>query len=150
MSKSSDASNTVVYTAVKTCDLYRVKSLRMQSRVMWVPGAAGRPRPMFFGKWTDDFGKEHNGGMADLLARPRVELNRFEDCDCVHGCAPPTPKITVPVWIECKSGKGRMTPDQIAFKNYVEGNGETYILLHDDMRPLTEWFESHGLKEGGR
>jgi hypothetical protein len=69
MSKASDAGNAVVYTAIKTCDLYRVKTLRMQSRVMWVPGGAGRPRPMFFGKWTDDFGKEHNGGMADILAR---------------------------------------------------------------------------------
>lgn len=144
MSKSSDNSNAVVYAAVKCCDLYGVRSLRMQSRVMWVPGAAGRLRPMFFGKWTDDNGKEHNGGMADLLARPRVPVTIHHD----NGTSLKYPiKIAMPVWIECKSGKGRMTPDQIAFKNYVENNGETYILLHDDMRPLTEWFEKNGVKK---
>jgi hypothetical protein len=43
-----------------------------------------------------------------------------------------------------------MTEDQIAFKNHVEANGETYLLLHDDMRPLTTWLEAHGLKELGK
>lgn len=143
MSKASDAGNAVVYTAVKTCDLYRVKTLRMQSRVIWVPGGAGRPRPMFFGKWTDDFGKEHNGGMADLLARPKIKLpvRTLRDKEfAMHAV-----HATTLLWIECKSGKGRMTEDQIAFKNHVEANGESYLLLHDDMRPLIEWLEDHGM-----
>jgi hypothetical protein len=139
LSRSSDAANAVVYTAIQTCALYGVKTMRMQSRVMWVPGAAGRPRPMFFGKWTDDNGVEHNGGMADLLARPRIDLQPPHALDPVEA--------TLLLWIECKSGKGRLTEDQIAFKNHVENNGEFYIVCHDDMRPLVGWLEAHGLKE---
>ncbi len=53
----------------------------------------------------------------------------------------------MPLWIECKTGKGRLTPDQITFKNWVESNGDFYVLLHDDVRPLIAWFENMGVEK---
>lgn len=144
MSKASDAANAVVYSAIQVCELYRVKTLRMQSRVIWVPGAAARPRPMFFGKWTDENGVEHNSGMADLLARPRLPIRNYLAGE--PNLLDKHIQITELLWIECKAGKGKMSPDQHAFKHYVESNGEHYVLVQNDLRPLMQWFDQHGLK----
>jgi hypothetical protein len=133
MSKASDNANAVVYAAEQVCGLYGVHFTREQSRMFNVHGTAGRWRPMFFGQWTDNFGKIHRAGKADLLARPRVR----------HDLALAQVHISVPLWIECKSGASRLTPDQIAFKNWVESNGDSYLLLHDDVRPLIAWFDEH-------
>jgi hypothetical protein len=141
MSRASANANAVVYAAEQVCALYGVQCTREQSRVINVEGAAGRWRPMFFGKWTDDEGNVHNSGRADLLARPRVWFSFTGEY------AQRLERFTVPLWIECKSGKGRLTPDQIAFKKWVEDNGDHYVLIHDDVRPLIAWFDAHGVKK---
>lgn len=137
MSRASDAANSVVYAAEQVCALYGVQATREQSRMFNVQGVAGRWRPMFIGQWTDSFGKIHRAGKPDLLARPRI---RFDNALAqLH--------VSVPLWIECKSGEGRLTPDQIAFKNWVEKNGDCYLLLHDDVRPLIVWFDQHHVEK---
>jgi hypothetical protein len=126
--------NAVMYAVEQVCALYGVQVTREQSRQFNVQGAAGRWRPMFFGTWTDGFGKKHNKGKADFLARPRVRMNWIGE-----------EFISVPLWIECKSLKGKQTPDQAAFQQWVERNGDGYLLLREDVRPLIFWFEAHGV-----
>lgn len=118
-----------------------------------VEGTAGRWRPMFVGQWTDDFGKVHSSGKADLLARPKITVRFHNGNPSPASCADPAGLlpagkllITVPLWIECKSGAGKMTQAQHAFKNWVETNGDTYLLIHDDIQPLIDWFTSHGVQ----
>lgn len=135
MSKASDSGNAVVYAAEQVCGLYGVQVTREQSRMFNVQGAAGRWRPMFIGAWTDSYGKIHRAGRADLLARPRI---------CFENALAKI-YISVPLWIECKSGDGKMTPEQHAFRHWVESNGDTYLLVHDDVRPLIAWFDEHGV-----
>jgi hypothetical protein len=159
MSKASDAANAAMYAVEKTCELYGVETLRMQSRTVLVPGAAGRTRPLFFGQWRDQFGELHTRGMADLLLRPRVPMFdlMFKPGEYVL-CYSPSEMaaiinrmknvfVTVPVWVEVKSGRGEMRHDQHAFRNYVEWNGEVFFTIHEEMKPLTDWFDSHGVKQ---
>lgn len=128
--------NAVMYAVEQVCGLYGVQVTREQSRQFNVQGAAGRWRPMFFGTWVDGFGRKRNKGKADFLARPRVTYAK--------GVADvkPTP---FPLWIECKSLKGKQTPDQAAFQQWVTRNGDGYLLLREDVRPLLAWFEEHGV-----
>jgi hypothetical protein len=136
--------NAVMYAVEQVCGLYGVQVTREQSRQFNVQGAAGRWRPMFFGTWTDDLGKKHNKGKADFLARPRIVLNsKVPSCglnDIWVGKF-----ISVPLWIECKSLKGKQTPDQFAFQQWVKRNGDDYLLLVEDVRPLITWFDIHGV-----
>src|SRR5208283_2129770 len=141
MSRTSDAANAMVYAAEQVCGLYGVQFTREQSRTINVEGTAGRWRPMFFGMWTDGFGKIHRAGKADILARPRVNAVVLSFGNSV------ATNISVPLWIECKTGAGRLNPDQIAFKNWVDSNGDFYLLLHNDVRPLIEWFELRGVEK---
>lgn len=136
MSKSSDAANAMMYSIGQVCDLYRVEYLRMQSRTVIVPGAAGRSRPMFFGAWRDQFGNTHRRGMADMLVRPRVPVgSQF---------------VTMLLWVEAKSGAGKLNHDQLAFKSYVESNGEYWMELHDTTEPLERWFKEHSVSRDNR
>lgn len=146
MSRASEDANSVVSAIEQTCNLYGVDTFRMQSRVVMVEGAAGRIRPMYFGKWRDRFGEIHSSGMADILARPQVPI-RFLDSDDNLNKFGADQKVTVPLWIEGKSGKGRQTPKQRLFQAHVQWNGETYLLIHDDVRPLIEWFESRYIRK---
>ncbi len=142
--------NAVMYAVEQVCALYGVQVTREQSRQFNVQGAAGRWRPMFFGIWTDTSGrlvrrvgkgKKTNvwhKGKADFLARPRITYAK--------GVADVKP-ISVPLWIECKSLKGKQTPDQLAFQSWVESNGDFYLLLVEDVRPLVAWFDAHGVEK---
>src|SRR5208337_3346918 len=123
--------NAVMYAVEQVCSLYDVQVTREQSRQFNVQGAAGRWRPMFFGTWTDALGRKRNKGKADFLARPRVRM--FPMGNGVTQIIPYTP---FPLWIECKSLKGKQTPDQAAFQQWVEANGDGYLLLREDARPL--------------
>jgi hypothetical protein len=138
--------NAVMYAVEQVCGLYGVQVTREQSRQFNVQGAAGRWRPMFFGTWVDGFGKKRNKGKADFLARPRVVVNipvkSFSLSDLSYGRF-----CSVPLWIECKSLKGKQTPDQAAFQQWVESNGDTYLLLREDVRPLIAWFDAHGVSK---
>ena len=132
--------NSVMYAVEQVCALYGVQVTREQSRQFNVQGAAGRWRPMFFGSWVDNFGKKHNKGKADFLARPRV-------CDYCIVDSVIEARVSVPLWIECKSLKGRQTPDQAAFETWVKSNGDEYLLLREDVRPLISWFDAHGVSK---
>lgn len=146
MSKASSNANAVVYTVEQVCKLYGVQYTREQSRVINVEGTAGRWRPMFVGQWTDDFGKVHSSGKADLLARPRTVVRISTGPTAMTLDGEVGKIVSVPLWIECKSGDGRMTPGQQAFRRWVEKNGDTYLLIHDDVQPLIDWFISHGVE----
>lgn len=130
--------NAVMYAVEQVCGLYGVQVTREQSRVLNVQ-TGGRWRPMYFGTWIDDLGQRHTGGKADFLARPRVRVDN----------ALAQIYISVPLWIECKSreGKGnRKTKlEQALFQQWVEKNGDTYLELREDVRPLMAWFEEHGV-----
>ena len=56
-------------------------------------------------------------------------------------------KISIPLWIECKSGKGKLTPDQVAFRHWVVSNGDAWLLIHDDINPLIDWLKSHNVSK---
>ena len=157
MSRASDAANAVVHAVEQILDLYGVQHTREQSRVVMVPGAAGRTRPMFFGKWIDDNGEVHSSGRADILARPKIRVRHPTAMVMLTGLVKELHsdaelnienwKITIPLWIECKSGKGTLSPDQRAFRAWVTGNGDEYLLIHDDARPLISWLEEHGVRK---
>jgi hypothetical protein len=133
--------NAVMYAVEQVCGLYGVQVTREQSRQFNVQGAAGRWRPMFFGTWVDGFGRKRNKGKADFLARPRVNAIVLSFGNSV------ATNISVPLWIECKSLKGKQTPDQAAFQQWVERNGDAYLLLREDVRPLVAWFDAHGVEK---
>ena len=73
------------------------------------------------------FGFEHKGkwrffragcpGMADVLSFPQVAWTN-RDTREPH-----------PVWIECKSSRGKQTREQELFQKVVEGEGHTYLLV---------------------
>lgn len=135
------AENPTMYAVEQVCGLYGVQVTREQSRSITVE-SGGRWRPMFFGQWTDEFGKRRFG-KADFLARPRIVVDEQMG-----------PRVmSVPLWIECKSLEGdknrrknlKTMGDQEAFKRWVESNGDFYLHIVEDVRPLIAWFEAHGV-----
>lgn len=141
MSKASIAANSVIYAVEQVLDLYGVQHTREQSRVVNVPDdrRPGGFRPMYFGKWVDDFGEVHASGRADILARPRIAVYT----------SPLGTELfqSIPLWIECKSGAGRLTHEQRAFQSWVTSNGDVYLLIHDDVTPLIEWLDMRKVKK---
>ena len=135
---ASRAGNSVVSAVEQVCGMFGVPVFRMQSRTFMVPGANGSTRPMFMGEWTDHLGVKRRKGMADLLTMPSIETKSF-------GTVGPV-KITVPLWIECKSGSGRMTQDQKDFKEFVEKAGAYHICAHDSADEVIEWFKARGVR----
>lgn len=144
MAKRQDE-NPVMYAVQQICDLYGVQYTREQSRVLSVE-SGGRWRPMYFGTWVDDTGEKHHGGKADFLARPRIKFSSL---------GLPThfdiQRIPVPLWIECKAGAGkgnRKTQlQQELFRQWVLKNGDYYMTVQDDARPLIAWFDEHGVSK---
>jgi hypothetical protein len=129
------ASNAVVTAAEQTCAYYGVRYYRMNSRTFKVVGAEGRERPMFMGQWQDRTGTIYRKGMADLLCTPRIHLGP-------HGEYP----ATVALWCECKSGSGRLTPEQVLFRDDVLDAGAYYLQLNDGPDDLLRWFAQMGVK----
>lgn len=133
------AENPTMYAVEQVCGLYGVQVTREQSRTFTVE-SGGRWRPMFFGQWTDEFGKRRFG-KADFLARPRIlaGLGALRDGF----------RMSVPLWIECKSLTGKTNSktklDQAAFEAWVTKNGDAYLRVQEDVRPLIAWFEAHGV-----
>jgi hypothetical protein len=60
-------------------------------------------------------------------------------------------RISVPLWIECKSLEGhsnrKTMADQFAFEQWVKKNGDFYIRVQEDVRPLIAWFDEHGVEK---
>jgi hypothetical protein len=131
MSRSSEAGNAVVAAAQQACALYRVPCWRMNSLPVMVPKRGGGMRPICVGQWIDGNGETRNAGMADLLAQPAIELD--------------FPIVTVPLWIECKAGSGKLTPDQKDFRDFVLGIGAYWLELRDCADALLAWFKENGV-----
>lgn len=137
MPKRVSASNAVGHAIEYTCAIYGVPCFRMQSRAFTVIGAGGRSRPMFMGEWKDENGTVRRKGMADYLLTPRI---RIEFPTVKFFFAP-----TVALWVECKSGTGELSADQILFRDYVLKSGAYYIEAHDSADAVVEWFKDHGV-----
>jgi hypothetical protein len=153
MSKASDAANGLMVAVSQVAGLYFVPAFRMQSRALPVVGKGGRSRPMFFGEWTDDLGEKHKSGMADWLLMPhiRASIKATITPPFAGVIAPPVLTssvvgVTIPLWCECKTGRGKLTDDQFAFKLFVENAGAHHIALHDSADELIEWFVTHGVQ----
>jgi hypothetical protein len=152
MAKKVSPSNAVVSACISAADLFRVPCYREQSRVLAVVGAGGRNRPMFMGEWVDEFGVKHYKGKADLLMTPRISLRLLMGLEGVATIIAPNtradlpPKevtVAVPLWVECKSGEGRLEPEQKLFREHVLKAGNYYLEVHDSADQLIDWFCSH-------
>lgn len=155
MARKISASNAVVQAIETAASLYGVRSYRMNSRTFTVPRGDGTDRPMFMGMWKDEVGTVHRKGMADLLLTPQVPLSKLQ---------PPTAlvhipmnhnttrgllgeaKITVVLWVECKSGMGKLRVEQKAFRDDVLEAGAYYIEARDDADDVVAWFEKMGVR----
>jgi hypothetical protein len=124
-SRASVAGNSVVSAVEEACALYGVRCYRQQSRAMTVVGAGGRPRPMFVGQWRDRFGTLHTSGMADLLLTPFISQ---------AGC------VTA-LWVECKSGTGKLTLEQQLFRDDVQKAGAYWLQVRDSADQVLQWFD---------
>jgi hypothetical protein len=145
MSRASQAGNAVMKSVEDLCGLYRVPSLRMQSRMFTVAGEGGRERPFFVGEWTDELGVKHRGGMGDLLLQPKITIQskvklRGEE-------VPFNVSFVTPLWVECKSGAGKQTPEQKLFQAWVQSIGASYLLVNDSCDQLMVWFKEHGVRK---
>jgi hypothetical protein len=90
---------------------------------------------------TSAFSGEHKGkrwftrshslgaGAADILSLPVINVPD-EMLEFIK-----SPQI-IPTWIECKTAKGKQSPEQANFQAYVESLGHKYILARsvDDVR----------------
>jgi len=84
-------------------------------------------------KIGDRFFRAHSlgPGAADILSLPMVNgfahSNECLNHQVVH---------IQPTWIECKTAKGRQSPEQKSFQDHVESLGHRYILARsvDDVR----------------
>lgn len=140
-----NASNAVVTAISQAAAIYGVPCFRMQSRTFEVAGAGGRKRPMFIGQWTDGYGTIHRCGMPDLLLQPRVNFWRIVT-QGNPGLSSDL-KVTVPLWVECKSGSGVLGLNQRAFRDYVVESGAYYLEAHDSADIVVRWFENFGVRD---
>lgn len=144
MARQPSASNAVVSSIESAAALYGVRSYRMNSRTIVVPGVAGRERPMFMGQWRDRYGVQHNKGIGDILLTPRIGIaGRIDKAGHVVG-APSA--LCVALWCECKAGTGRLSPDQQLFREDVLDAGAYYLLAHDGPDAVIAWFEEMGVR----
>lgn len=134
--RAISASNAVVNAVFSAAAIYRVPAYRMQSRCFTVTGAAGEPRPLFIGVWEDGDGAPHYGGLADVLLTPTVYL-----------AGPIRPhRVQIAVWCECKSGTGRLTKDQQAFKEHILATGGHWLECRDSAQALLDFFREYGVE----
>lgn len=127
------------------CGLFGVPCLRMQSRTFTVPGVGGRERPFFVGEWRDADGVKHRKGMADLLLQPRVSMLVAVT---VKGQELKVPlSFTVPLWVECKAGSGKLDAEQEAFRDWVLSIGAAYICVTDSCEELMQWFKNKNVEK---
>jgi hypothetical protein len=51
------------------------------------------------------------------------------------------------IWVECKAGSGKQTPEQVRFQEWVEAIGASYLVVNDSADALLEWFKKRGVKK---
>lgn len=151
MTKKINAANAVVGSIEEAAAIYGVRCYRMQSRVFNVVGIGGRPRPMFVGGWKDRFGTSHKGGMADILLTPKILITPPSHLIHIPMNTPGGVKVEpiavcVALWVECKSGSGKLNPEQKLFRDDVIEAGAFYIEAHDGPDAVIEWFEKYGVR----
>lgn len=142
MSRASAAGNGVVKAVEDVCGLFGVPVLRMQTRTFTVPGAGGRERPFFVGEWTDAMGVKHRKGMADLLLMPQIRIKQ-----CLEHRPQQMLYVTIPLWVECKAGSGKLEKDQREFKDWVMSIGAAYLCVTDSCEALMDWFKNYGVEK---
>jgi hypothetical protein len=54
-------------------------------------------------------------------------------------------RIQVPLWVECKAGSGRLSKDQVDFKEDVLARGGFYLLAEQSADPVMAWFDRFGV-----
>ena len=147
MSARTTPGNQLMKSVEDVCGLYRVPFYRMQSRVFTVVGRGGRERPMITGGWRDRNGEHHTGGMPDFLLTPKVNVSKLVEVDDGND-APMFAKIeyTLPLWVECKAGKDRLSPAQVAFRDDVLAQGGHWLLVKDGPEALLDWLKEHGVR----
>ena len=117
-----------------------------------VTGAGGRERPMFMGQWKDDLGEIHKKGMADLLLTPKIPVSHLAGKSLIHIPMNTSMKeeqpafVCVALWVECKSGSGRLEPEQKLFRDDVLKAAAFYLEIHDSAEDVIEWFEQMGVR----
>jgi hypothetical protein len=144
MSRASIAGNSVMKAVGDLCGFYGVPAIRMQSRMFRVPGVGGKERPFFVGEWTDHMGQKHFGGMADWLLQPKITVKATATVKGQQVFIPLS--FVSPLWVECKAGDGKQTPDQVAFQGWVEHIGASYLLVNDSCEQLLSWFKERGVR----
>jgi hypothetical protein len=75
-------------------------------------------------------------GAADVLAIVNLYpmLGGYKDID---------PQLVI--WVECKAGTGRQSPEQFAFQREVEAAGHVYLITRDGPDNLLAWLRIHGV-----
>jgi hypothetical protein len=129
------ASNAVVGAVMQAAAIHRVPAYRQQSRCFTVTGAGGEQRPMYMGQWDDMLGEHHFGGMCDVLLTPCITR--------AHGMT--FGRFQVALWIECKSGEGRLSKEQVAFRDHVLQTGGYWLECRDSAEALLAWFREFGV-----
>lgn len=75
-------------------------------------------------------------GMADILAFPLQ----------IAALTPSGPvRAPLPLWIECKSSRGKQNPDQEHFQLIVEQDGHSYLLARS-VSDVLQWIKENGVK----
>lgn len=70
-------------------------------------------------------------GMADILA-----FYKIDECTMCGS-------IILPLWIECKAGKGKQSEAQKSFQEMVEAEGHTYLLARS-IGDVERFLQEHG------
>jgi hypothetical protein len=144
MPKPISAANAVMHAVEYAAGLYGVRSYRMQSRMVRVIGAGGRERPMFMGQWKDEFGGTHYKGIADILLTPRLLFKKPETS--VDATLHADRYIAVALWVECKSGKARLSDEQKDFRDDVQHGGAFWLEARDCADAVIDWFTKNGVE----
>lgn len=77
-------------------------------------------------------------GMADVLAVPKSRTgvdvgSKFYEVKSFN-----------PIWIECKTAKGKQSPAQREFQAVVEAEGHSYLIVRSAWE-LYDWLKTRGL-----
>lgn len=137
----TQAANAVVNAAIQACQIRGVPVVRLNSGALPAIGAGGKFRPVAPTVWWNDLGERKTAGLPDLLLRPTILMTAQLFGASIGEL--PNLRVTVPLWVECKSGRGKLNADQEAFREHARQHHEFYLELHDSADELMAWFEKY-------
>jgi hypothetical protein len=121
----------------EACVLRSVLDLLAAKRILAFRNNVGVMRGAHKGK--NYFVKFGTVGMADVVCFPRLKgMYQAPNSNILYSNPP------LILWIECKSGKGKQTPDQQGFQKIVEAEGHSYVVIRD-VNQLISWLKETGL-----